>query len=252
MKADRPILFSGPMVRALLDGRKTQTRRVIDFAGIDKVVDFVRVGFDRDTGIPFFEMKDGAGEFLTRPKGKYFVDHHYSPRFAVGDRLWVREAWRVSQKWDSTAPRDLPPRTMTVMFPEGGSIANQSSGRWEPDLTYPSVTPAWAGRLRQGMHMPRWASRLTLTVTDVRIQRLQQITEEDAVAEGAWSNGKGYVCFETKAGRTEMLASARQAYAELWDSLNAERGFGWDANPWVTVTTFSVVWGNIDEVGDGS
>ncbi|MBE1208168.1 hypothetical protein [Aminobacter carboxidus] len=232
--ADRPILFSGPMVRALLADRKTQTRRIIDFAGVDKVVEFVRVGFDRDTGVPFFEMKGGAGQFLTRPKGRHFVDHHYSPRFGVGDRLYVREAHAIVPR---TAYR-CSEGVEQMLRPDDDHDAAIFRCGWDRSI------PKW----RPGIHMPRWASRLTLTVTDVRVQRLQEISEADAIAEGAWSNGKGYTCFETNAGRTEMLPAARPAFAELWNSLNAERGYGWYVNPWVTVTTFAVERRNIDEV----
>ena len=223
---DRPILFSGAMIRALIDGRKTQTRRVIDFPGIDKVIDFVRVAFDKDTGTPIYEMKDGCGQFVTRPAGKHLVDYHYSPRFSVGDRLWVRES--IDKMCDT------PEHDVCYMADWQGDARGLG---WRPSI-----------------HMPRWASRLTLTVTEVRIQRLQQISEEDAQAEG---------CIKLKVtGRAAEFTgsqylgihwpSCRAWYRELWDSLNAARGFGWDTNPWVVAVTFAVEHRNIDAVEDAS
>lgn len=223
---DRPILFSGPMVRAILEGRKTQTRRVLKPQPdqfLRKLTQIARIatfrnpstGIRQDVGIPI----------------------------APGDRLWVREAWRTSTAYD-----DLPPRDM------GGEEPIQ----WEADHSI--ETWGWSnfdwceGRFRQGMHMPRWASRLTLTVTDVRVQRLQDITDEDARAEGVtrctWAEEianddrfEWWVPDETNAHPT-----AWGAFWELWDGINARRGFGWDANPWVVAYTFTVHHQNIDQM----
>lgn len=255
---DRPILFSAAMVRALLAGRKTQTRRIIDFPGIDKVIDFVRVAFDKDTGVPIYEMKDAGGVFVTRPAGKHFVDYHYSPRFAVGDRLWAREAWRVSSKWNVTAPRDLPARTMTTFFEVGGGSMGgiercptdrvRTADEYPFDPTYPPVMPDWAGRKRAGMHMPRWASRLTLTVTDVRVQRLQEISEADARAEGCPLTWDGKPYDPPPPDVDSWQGYGRYSYCLLWNKLNASRGFGWEANPWIVAVTFTVERRNIDAV----
>ncbi|NKC02468.1 hypothetical protein HED55_00770 [Ochrobactrum haematophilum] len=100
--------------------------------------------------------------------------------------FYVREAWRVSRMHDQVAPRDLKPRTMTVFFEAGGSIANQDApGDWKPAV-WPEIgeRPDWAGKFRQAMHMPRWASRITLEVTGVKVERLQDCSREDAIAEG--------------------------------------------------------------------
>lgn len=225
--ADLPILFSGPMVRALLAGRKTQTRRIIDFPGVNKVVEFVRVAFDKTTGAPIYEMKGAAGQFVTRPAGKHCIDYHYSPRFAVGDRLWVREAWRTeSRTYDDLAPSEMGGEE-TVLY--------EADAAWSLNKT--------VGRLRASMHMPRWASRLTLVVADVRVEHVQDISESDAVAEGCKGILGPNPDFPDEWGPTPV-----EEYRDLWNSLNAERGYGWNANPWVTVTTFDVLRGNIDEV----
>lgn len=211
---DRPILFSGPMVRALLAGRKFQTRRIIDFVGIDKVVDFVRVAFDKDTGVPIYEMKDSAGQFVTRPKGKHFVDYHYSPRFAVGDRLWVRESLRVTEndqgiRWLTYAAdgKDVWPTT-----------------QWHKDRNnVPSI------------HMPRWASRVTLSISDIRIERLQSISHEDALAEGIVQYGRFYGL--EGADWDDAFRDPREAFGKLWADVNGAGS--WYANPWVVAATFA-------------
>lgn len=259
--ADLPILFSAPMVRAILreieqpGTGKTQTRRVLDMPPMSFDAVF------NDDGV--WHIGDAA------------TGHRYaklSVRYRVGDRLYVREAWRVSHKHDATAPRDVKPRTMTVMFDAGGSIANHPTGgwvdgffvdiqEWRPDK-WPPVgdTIEWAGRFRQGMHLPRWASRLTLEVTEVRVQRLQDISEADAIAEGLEHDIDGdvdgdgrHVVIESWRGADYLpwLRDPIEAYADLWDQLNNARGYGWDANPWVAVYTFRPVLGNIDQIGGG-
>jgi hypothetical protein len=234
---DRPILFSGAMVKALLAGRKTQTRRVL--TPQPNVL---------NGGLP---MNNGRGSYSTDDGWKRC-------RFAVDDRLYVREAWRVSRQWDSNAPRDLPPQTMTVFLEAGGSIANQDAvGDWRP-VDWPGTEiPEWAGKFRQGMHMPRWASRLTLTVSDVRVQRLQEITEADAIAEGIECEADPSGMFEgmwknygpdDDEGGSFAWYGAIASYRSLWNKLNAERGFGFDTNPWIVAVSFGVQQGNIDQV----
>lgn len=217
--ADRPILFSGPMVRALLAGTKTQTRRVAAQATPGMHLD--RVG---PTGWQF----TGEGGLPRIP---------YTPRCAVGDRLYVREAWQSAAPLDDTSPRDMA----ELVAPPLRYEADGESVHWE----------AWrghdAGRFRQGMHMPRWASRLTLVVTEVRVQRLQEISDADALAEGIAKHGRFFGLADAD-GDTASTASAVDAYAALWDSLNADRGYGWAANPWVAAYSFTVHRGNIDEM----
>lgn len=202
--ADRPILFSAPMVRALLDGRKTQTRRVLKP--------------DPDT----------------LPNGFAGVRMPYAP----GDRLYVREAWRSASCYDDLAP---------------SAMSGEEPVRYEEDALW--QTWGWGaplrshGRLRQGIHMPRWASRLTLTVTDVRVQRLQEISEADAVAEGVNPCLCGHNCPNGEHGGCCGICEPVTAYAELWTELHGPGA--WAANPWVCALTFTVRRGNIDEASDG-
>lgn len=137
---DRPILFSGPMVRALLDGRKTQTRRVATFV--------------QETDGLFHIRNSGGGVFGVSEDRVPIVAPDYAP-YSTGDRLWVREAF-------------------TDLRVYGGG----------PDVLYRVDGGPDYLKWKPGIHMPRGASRLTLTVTDVRVQRLQEISEEDAQAEG--------------------------------------------------------------------
>ena len=201
------------MVRALLDGRKTQTRRVIkpqpapDFIGATVNVD----GLTSQPASLFGSDTHKALCRLLRP----------------GDRLYVREAWHAARSLDNTPPRDIP---------RDADIEHAATAR-----SYAEI--GLKGKLRPGMFLPRWASRITLIVTDVRVQRLQEISEADAIAEGMPS--------DNWSDRAEFSGyfSPVEAFMALWDSLNAARGYGWNANPWVVAVTFAVERRNIDEGG---
>lgn len=227
---DLPILFSGSMVRAILreieqpGTGKTQTRRVLNPQPLsdgyyEGDVDCTFVPAPASNQSAYFRFAAsavGGGAVRTET---------HDPRYAIGDRLYIREAWRT----ESSAYDDLSPSAMggeeTVIF--------EADADWKLNKS--------VGRLRQGMHMPRWASRITLIVTDVRVQRLQEISEADAWAEGVED------CREADGGRS-IPGHGRDLFQSLWDSLNASRGYGWDANPWLAAYTFRPVLGNIDEV----
>lgn len=210
---ERPILFSAPMVRALLDGRKTQTRRVLGQFDV----------FRRDDGT---EAPVSCLHIEGEPLPRVTIGNVVTLKklkAALGDRLWVREAWRVSSDHDGLAPRDIPP---------GDSVEYAA----DPEKV---VT----GKLRPSMFMPRWASRLTLTVTDVRVQRLQEISEEDAIAEGLTPAGiAGWVVPEL--GDDSADLSPIKVYRALWEHINGAGS--WAANPWVSAISFEVKKGNID------
>jgi len=208
---DRPIIFSAPMIRALLDGRKTQTRRVL------KPQPCIRPEIHEPrSGDPFWCVFNGDE-----------IAYRVSVPYAIGDRLWVRENHSYPKPW-----ADNPDR---VHF---GHVFYPAS----TDAPFPSPylreKPADHGRIRSSIHMPRWASRLTLTVTDVRVQRLQEISEADAVAEGGDA---------VQARMYPELGTCRDWYADLWDSLHGPDA--WDANPWVVALSFTVQRGNIDQIG---
>ena len=237
---DHPILFSAPMVRALLEGRKTQTRRVLKP--------------QPDAGQFFGHMTYVEAQRKVIARNATGMRQDIKIPFAPGDRLWCREAWRASRKWDSIAPRDIIPREVTVMFEAGGSIANQDEkGDWRPsDLPAVGYFPPWAGKGRPSIFLPRWASRLTLTVTEVRVQRLQDISTEDAIAEGIeGSEIDGWRCYLPEPKNQDAWQCPRESFRTLWDSINAKRAGGayaWAANPWVTATSFHAAKINIDQM----
>lgn len=192
----RPIIFSTPMIKALLAGRKTVTRRVLRFQ-YPPCAQIYRVG-------SAWDWRDGTrGGSVKVP-------------YAVGDLLWVREAWAPLSALKHNDP---------------GSTAIIEGGFYRAD---DSTTDGEIDRWRPSIHMPRWASRLTLAVTDVRVQRLQEISEDDAAAEGVIMDADG---------RAWGLL-ARDLFAGLW--LDIHGPGAWEANPWVVALTFTVHHRNVD------
>jgi len=223
---ERPILFSGPMVRAILDDNKTQTRRVVK----PQPASPGALYREPDGSL----MKDLRGRaFYTWPSGHPDADGRH-PEYAAhcpygvpGDRLWVRETW------EGVFRHDIGDCSYAVS--SGGTPANMRTQDRCLYLFYKADElvhgEPYAGRWMPSIHMPRWASRLTLEVVDVRVERVHDISPDDALAEGV-------VETEWFAGDE---ASALGVFRSLWDSINAARGFGWDCNPWVWVVTFKRV-----------
>lgn len=196
---DHPISFRADMVRAIFDGRKTVTRRVL------------------------------------KPQSATLHDKTETVlKWRVGDRLWVREAWRVS--------RDLDPLSGKKI--ETQSILGRDEPVWdEADAARSTIpcAPPWAGRYRHARFMPRWASRLTLIVEDVRVERLHDITEEEAQAEGA---RPAFTRTSDPEWPVTSTPSYRWGFEELWRDING-RG-AWEENPWVAAISFRPVFANID------
>lgn len=225
MKA-RPILFSAPMVRALLDDRKTQTRRIVKGAPTFDA-DYTARWFPNAIP-PRLRLPDEWSWWSGPPHGQSCDFQAACPYGAPGDLLWVRERWQTEARWDRHAPSEL---------------------RHDVPI-YPAVEPevGCAGRSRAAMHMPRWASRLTLEITDVRVERLQAISRADAIAEGLqrlpasgrWVVEKG----QQYAGLADH--DPRQVYSWLWEAINGPDS--WTANPWVWALTFEVHRANVDAV----
>jgi hypothetical protein len=229
---EHPILFNREMIRALHSGRKTQTRRMVTpMRGMQS--EWLTVeGINRSPRLYTCHTNPDRrfGAQMDHPRGGP-LGWVQCPYGEPGDRLWVREAWRVSHKHDHLAPRDLPfDRGMTIMYGAGGSRAHNAAGEYVNDRNYPPTLPAWAGKGRPSIHMPRAASRTDLEVTGVRVERLQDITEADAEAEG--------VDFLRHVPDADETLSARDLYRILWDSINEARGYGWKSNPWVWVVDF--------------
>jgi len=260
---ERPILFNGAMVRAILEDRKKQTRRVAKLPHANPLGQWEPTTF-------------GGGGIYTSNGEK--VPHQGAiwhtrtgdvlgcPYGQPGDRLWVRETW-TWEGGSSTYPRDTPLPDgaydkLYVRYAADGSKRTIETGgnvlpvpRQPPqregeeyclrdapadfvytgDNTYVDRLGRWWKRKIPAIHMPRWASRILLEVTDVRVQRVQDISEADSLAEGIDEE----LCRQS-IGKSPLLAGYLPtcAFAYLWDSINAKRGFGWDANPWVWVIEF--------------
>lgn len=207
---ERPILFSREMVLAILAGTKTQTRRVI------KPQPECTDPGGRWTFCMSSTNKSQEGKFdfeVPDPNGRIYTDRDRETRLVsvkcpyglFGDRLWVREKCIIHQ-----VPCEFDPEGVVYYAAD-----------FAPGATAESWTPS--------IHMPRWASRITLEITGVRVQRLQDITPDDAFTEGVKPN--------VTASEPDILTP----YRELWDKINAKRGFGWDTNPWVWVVEFQAV-----------
>ena len=206
--ADRPIIFSAPMVRALLAGRKTQTRRVLKLQPIPFTID--EAGTPCDVGLLHVE-----GDALPRVTlGRVITMQEV--RFAVVDRLWVRENW-----WSDSATGGH----------EHGYLADGELYAGNASV-----------KRRSSMMMPRRLSRLTLTVTNVRVQRLQNISREDVIAEGITKRDGCPI--------EDVWAGWHEPYAKLWDDLHGEGA--WTANPWVAAISFTVHRGNINAIKDAA
>lgn len=215
--ADKPILFSGPMIEALVAGRKTQTRRVIKPQ-------------PTKTHLGGWIWETSKRSFFCGARG---IHEHLAMAVPIniGDRLWVRETF-----------------ARTSVSPILETIDN-------PMVVYPVChnTTDYGGPWKPSIHMPRSASRITLRVTDVRVQRLTDIDEADAIAEGApiipeyrWTTPGMPMCSTELPYKT---VTPLRWFHLLWDGLNAQRGFGWEVNPWVVAYTFTVHFGNIDTIG---
>lgn len=230
----RPILFSGPMVRALLEGRKTQTRRAIKAST-------ARGGFvlSFNHGTPEFNF----GPDDRKPNGD--LRWHRCPYGQPGDLLWVRETFQpvFADEWEEGRNPD-----------GSGDRANYKTGEgYAPHYVADCgpiefVTPDGdlVTRCTSPIHMPRWASRLTLRITDVRVQRLNDINGLDAVAEGLIDLGIQGARWHWERNAEWGYFAAWRAYRALWESINGPGS--WAANPWVWAITFDVLQCNVDQV----
>ena len=198
---DRPIIFSAPMVRALLEGRKTQTRRVLNGkSGILAARSVLR------RGAHWLGIEYDRSWLLRLP-------------YAPGDRLYMRETFSL----DGLADGECLYRA-TVSGDTGYYAEEIAEIRWRPSI-----------------HMPRWASRLTLIVRDVRVQRLWEISNEDAIAEGIEPHGHAFTGYGKQ---SDIWMAPYDSFASLWNNLYGPDA--WAANPWVAAISFRVIRANID------
>jgi hypothetical protein len=197
---ERPILFSALMVRAILDGRKTQTRRVLK--NQPEIIKDPFPTTDEVKGV--FKFKESTGIYQCLGMQNLIETCPYGQ---PGDRLWVRESWSTHACLDNKKPSEL---------------INVNSYHYWADGEINT------GKKRPSIHMPRWASRINLEITGIRVERLQDISEDDAKAEGV-SDDMGIIF---KTGDDTPIGM----YGELWESINGQGS--WAFNPWVWVLEF--------------
>jgi hypothetical protein len=234
---ERPILMSAPMVRAVLDGTKTQTRRVV-------LPQPVKRGRGPDNA-PVGEISLRPDELPTGPENGWLFCEQVSrgqrrymgaetfvrencPFGQPGDRLWVRETFSLNHSIHYAHHNNR------------GTTGMLYRASWERNADVYGRPFEGERRWRPSIHMPRWASRITLELTGVRVERVQDISEADAIAEGVEpvvTMGTHRTFVNYAPGLPAHLL-ARDSYRTLWDSLNEKRGYGWDANPWVWVLEF--------------
>ena len=203
---ERPILFSAPMVRALLAGTKTQMRRIVKARDLEWV-----------------DVHQGLREPDNAER---------CPHGQPGDRLWVQEAWRAELTWNTTKPSGIPDEA-ALWYEADDQQRNNGRGT------------KFKGKLRSSIHMPRAASRITLEITSVRVERLQDISEADAKAEGIFPHVRGgwhwlkHDSSNPNDWNQFGYKTAALAFQALWESINGPDS--WDANPWVWVVEFKAI-----------
>jgi hypothetical protein len=261
---ERPILFSGPMVRAILEGRKTQTRRVMTPQPWHDQLEFTNC-----------KLRPGITDVFADEEQFRQNTPQYCRHGVPGDRLWVKETWRP-WGWREDNP-------ITVQYQADGAKRESTPTGEEPNYEewYERIAIdaaeeceaaacmqddegayVWTGdddcpiRWHPSIFLTRWCSRITLELATVRVQRLQEISADDVIAEGIQipcdSEGHPGLCIsdprmsphkfsDKKWADWNLDDYARFEYARLWESINAKRGFGWDKNPWVWAITFGQV-----------
>ena len=226
---ERPILFSGEMVRAILEARKTQTRRVVQPQPVYE---------GKESYGDSWAWKKDALEWFSGVTTEQLAGNHglcypgRCPYGQPGDRLWVRETLQRNDKFLGTITFAATPHLKCTDPNATDNLDGWSLWRFKRP-----VVPA--------IHMPRWASRLTLELTEVRVERVQDISEADARAEGIsvlplQSESDPSAWYQSAPG-IHQDRSARASFSQLWDSINAKRDGGiysWEKNPWVWALTF--------------
>jgi len=211
---ERPVIFNSEMVRAILSGGKRQTRRVMK----PQVHSMARFAdYKTDLGYPTSKTHLWAGFYLTEDSET--PGYYKCPYGKIGDRLWVRETWSTDADIEAYRKANEP---VPIVYKGDWDIYGVTKEEacdvgiiWKPSI-----------------FMPRWASRIDLEIKDIRVERVQDISIDDAIAEG--------VCGYPPDGHG-MRSEVRRWFQEIWDSINAKRGYGWDSNPWVWIIMFKRV-----------
>lgn len=223
---ERPILFNGDMVLAVLGGGKTQTRRIVKRQPPE--------GEFAQTGLYHPTITDRNGEYQPAAEvfGAFTQDGEWAlkcPYGEPGDQLWVRETWRTDDSLNDKAPSTF----------SSWPVKYEADGK---RLAHGAFHGNTNGKTRTSIHMPRWASRIQLEITGVRIERLNEISDAESIAEGIEQLGAGWQRYhrdpDAPVGQPFTL-NPKLAYRGLWESINGAGS--WNANPWVWVIEFKRV-----------
>lgn len=237
---ERPILFSGPMVRAILEGRKTQTRRLVKFPSTGAFV-CVQGYWTSQTVDEWWPLVSVDGESTSDGDGNETPMR--CPYGKPGDRLWVRETTYIWGRWLKNGLGKTGKQKWRFKIEARSITFDPSHPQVATKNTPKERNMYWK---RPSIHVPRWASRMTLEITDVRVERLQSISKADAIAEGidspstAPTNSTPWRNYLVKqpAG-AHNFCTPQRSYMSLWDSINGTRSS--DSNPWVWAVTFKMV-----------
>lgn len=236
---ERGMIFNSEMVRALLDGRKTQTRRSLS----DRQLKMISVAADVGECYPL-----ESGQNHENSQSYY---REWCPFGAVGDRIWVRETWAILGNedgccidWEEKLCK-ADERSAARIYRASCEQRPGNYGLWsipdDADWKPHTKDYQYEGAWRPSIHMPRWASRITLEITDVRVERLNSISEEDARAEGIIDGGCVNCGEPEPCSCAHPQPDATDAFAYLWQSIYGQEN--WDANPFVWVIQFERVEG---------
>ena len=215
---EHPILFSGPMIQAILDGRKTQTRRVV-----------------KPQPLEYMPVTDTGRQYVLKPVRDLGSDVRCP--YHKGQNLWVRETFYpfdgqngkdTVYKADTDDGYFSPCESLTGGYPDYCRSGCESC-----------VADRWKPKWKPSIHMPRWASRITMEAVNVRVERLRDISEEDALAEGFDVVGWTPTFNNPDNVNGDESSPPSTVFMHYWDTLNAKRGYGWDVNPWVWVIEFT-------------
>lgn len=230
---DRPIIFRGDGVLAILADNKTQTRRIIKFPSCPKWMQAI----EHQAMKVAYPMLMGGWVFWDSDVGQEFSDKVYQnapdgircPYGEPGDRHWCKETWapmcRAAAPFCYCDKEEAVANHYTEYKADTGNLL---PGDWPAENREDEGCPKW----RSPIFMPRWASRITLEIVSIRVERVQDITFEDCVAEGiaAYTAARGVLSADPPDKRWKFI--------ELWNSINEKRGFGWETNCWVWILEF--------------
>jgi hypothetical protein len=210
---ERPILFSGPMVKAILEGRKTQTRRVIK--NLDGIWRLVETNYSRDEPNKAL-IQDEYGDYNDMP----------CPYGKVRDHLWVKETYGVAWNEGAFIDPSINYRATHERFP---IVKDETMDLWKKFYLKPRKKVWKPEKWKSSRFMPRWASRINLEITGIRVERVQDISEEDALKDGGWNYNS-----------CPVHKSPVAAFAMLWDSINWKK-YPWASNPYVWCIEFKKI-----------